>query len=309
MQDQPKAAPSAPARQTSTAQPAAPQPTLLQKVEANAPEMIGVLLLMIVAWILAGWARSATRRALTRTKFDPTLGKFASNVLRWAILTLAVLTSLSLFGITATSFAAVIGAITLAVGLGFQNSLSNLAAGVMLLIFRPFKVGDTVNVGGQLGKVNEIDLVMTEIDTADGRRIFVPNGQIFGNIIENITYHPRRCVEVAIGVHYDADIDRTRAALERVAAMVEPKLADPSPEVILTGLGDSAVDWTLRIWTNREDFGATRQATLRAAKIALQQARIDIPYPQMDIHLRAAPGDRSVRVVLPEASAASPAQP
>ncbi len=272
---------------------------LMQKVEQHGPAALGVVILMIVAWILAGWARSATRRALAKTKFDPTLGKFFSNMLRWAILVLAVVTSLQFFGITATSFAAVIGAVTLAIGLGFQNSLSNLAAGVMLLIFRPFRVGDFVNIAGQLGTVNEIDLLITELDTPDGRRICLPNGQVFGNIIENITHHPRRRVDIPVGISYDADIDQTRAALEKAIAMISPKLSDPAPEVGLVGLGASSVDWAVRVWTRREDFGVTRQATIRAIKISLDQAGIGIPYPQMDVHLHAPAGsERTVRVML-----------
>jgi small conductance mechanosensitive channel len=276
---------------------------LVQKLEQHGPAALGVIVLMAVAWILAGWARATTRRALAKTKFDPTLGKFFSNMLRWAILVIAVVTSLQFFGITATSFAAVIGAVTLAIGLGFQNSLSNLAAGVMLLIFRPFKVGDMVNVAGQLGKVNEIDLLMTEIDTPDGRRIILPNGQVFGNIIENITHHPRRRVDIAVGVSYEADIDATRAALLAAARAVSPRIDDPAPEVALTGLGASSVDWAVRVWTLRENFGATREATLRAVKLSLDGAGISIPYLQLDVHLRAAPGsERTVRVVLPESA-------
>jgi small conductance mechanosensitive channel len=256
---------------------------------------------MIAALIFSRWARGATRRALLKTKFDPTLAKFLSNMLRWLILVLALLTSLNVFGVTATSFAAVLGAVTLAIGLGFQSSLSNLAAGVMLLIFRPFKVGDMVNIGGQLGKVNEIDLLMTEIDTPDGRRVILPNNQIFGAVIENITHHPRRRVDIPVGVHYDADVDQTRAALEKGLKMIVPKLDDPPPEVILQELGASSVNWTLRVWTKREDFFATRQATVRAAKYALQEAGLTIPYPQMDVHLKLPAedgGPRSVRLVM-----------
>ena len=282
---------------------------LTHVIENHGPSVLGVLTLMVIAWTLASWARRASRRAMAKTKFDPTLGKFLSNLLRWLIIVLAVLTSLSLFGVTVTAFTAVIGAVTLAIGLGFQNSLSNLAAGVMLLIFRPFKVGDMVNIAGQFGKINEIDLMMTELDTPDGRRINIPNSQIFGNIIENITYHPRRRVDIPVGVHYEADIDATRAALEAGLKMIQPRLDDPPPEVLLQELGNSSVNWMLRVWTKREDFFATRQATVRAAKYALERAGITIPYPQMDVHLRVVGGvggqaDRTVRVLLPEGDGA-----
>lgn len=311
MQDQPPAAPSAivpdPQAAPTTGVVKDAKGVFMQKVEQHGPAALGVVILMVVAWILAGWARATTRRALLKTKFDPTLGKFFSNMLRWAILVLAVVTSMQFFGITATSFAAVIGAVTLAIGLGFQNSLSNLAAGVMLLVFRPFRVGDFVNIAGQLGTVNEIDLLITEIDTPDGRRISLPNGQVFGNIIENITHHPRRRVDITVGVSYNADIDQTRAALEGALAMITPRLSDPAPEVALTALGASSVDWAIRVWTRREDFGDTRQSALRAAKIALDRAGINIPYPQLDVHLHAQPGaERTVRVMLPDAPSDTP---
>jgi small conductance mechanosensitive channel len=271
--------------------------TAARLIEVHGPAIVGVILLMTVAWIVSSWLRGATRRALLRTKFDPTLGKFLSNLIRWAILVLALVTSLNVFGIAATSFAAVLGAVTLAIGLGFQNSLSNMAAGVMLLIFRPFKVGDVVTVAGQLGKVNEIDLLITELDTPDGRRVIVPNGSIIGGVIENITHHPRRRVDVPVGVHYEADIDATRAALERALNMVQPRLDDPPPEVVLLELGSSSVNWQLRVWTPRDQFFATRQSALRAAKIALDQAGITIPFPQLDVHLKGLAEGGAIRVL------------
>jgi small conductance mechanosensitive channel len=250
------------------------------------PSVLSVMVILFIAWLLARWARRFIRVTLLKTRLDLTLVKFLSNLTRWAVIVIAILLCLDIFGVTTTSFAAILGAVVLAIGLGFQGSLSHLAAGLMLLIFRPFKVGDVVNVAGQLGKINEIDLFFTELDTPDGRRVIVPNSQIFGNTIENITHHPRRRVDIPVGVHYAADIDETRAALERALVMIEPKLADPPPEVILQELGASSVNWMLRVWTRREEFFATRQATVRAAKYALDEAGITIPFPQMDVHLR-----------------------
>lgn len=278
-----------------------------EQLASFAISLVGVILLLAVAWFVAGFARRALRRGLERAKFDVTLGMFAANMLRWFILLMALMACLEVFGIKTTSFAAVLGAAALAIGLGFQGSLSNLAAGVMLLVFRPFKVGDMVNVAGQLGKVNEIDLFMTEIDTPDGRRVILPNGQIFGNTIENITHHPRRRVDIPVGVAYDADIDRTRQVLEAAVRGVTPRLDDPAPEVFLNELGASSVNWTLRVWTRREDFGATRQATVRAAKVALDEAGIGIPFPQMDVHLRLPEG--GVLVGSTAAAAAARAEP
>jgi small conductance mechanosensitive channel len=259
------------------------------------PSIVSVILILFAAWLLARWLRRFIRKTLLKTRLDLTLIKFVSNLARWAVLVAAILLCLDIFGVTTTSFAAILGAVVLAVGLGFQGSLSHLAAGLLLLIFRPFKVGDMVNVAGQFGKINEIDLFFTELDTPDGRRVIVPNSQIFGNTIENITHHPRRRVDIPVGVHYQSDIDQTRAALERALVMIEPKLTDPPPEVILQELGASSVNWMLRVWTRREEFFATRQATVRAAKYALEEAGITIPFPQMDVHLRWGGGE-SVKV-------------
>lgn len=245
----------------------------------------GALVFLLLAWFVASWVRRALRRGLGQAKFDPTLGKFLSNVARWVILTLAVVACLGTFGVQTTSFAALIGAIGLAVGLGFQGTLSHLASGVLLLVFRPFKVGDMVNLAGTIGKVNEIDLFMTELDTPDGRRVIVPNSKIFGGVIENITHHPRRRVEVAVGVAYGASVDQTRAVLETALQGVPGALADPAPEVVLQELGASSVNWQLRVWASRDDFLKVRQATTRAAKLALDEAGITIAFPQMDVHL------------------------
>jgi small conductance mechanosensitive channel len=279
-----------------TAPPEGPPSDPVGMVYYYAPSVIGVLVILSAAWLLGRWLRRMIRVTLLKTRADATLIKFFSNVVKWAIFVVAVLLCMNLFGIRTTGFATIMGAVVLAIGLGFQGSLAHLASGVMLLIFRPFKVGDMVNIAGQLGRINEIDLFYTELDTPDGRRLVVPNSQVFGNTIENITHHPRRRVDIPVGVHYQADIDQTRAALERALVMIQPKLEEPPPEVILQELGASSVNWTLRVWTKREEFFATRQATVRAAKYALEEAGITIPFPQMDVHLRWGGGE-GVRLV------------
>ncbi|QYO64917.1 mechanosensitive ion channel family protein [Leptolyngbya sp. 7M] len=162
--------------------------------------IIAVIVVLGAAFFVGAWVKRLIRRAFERAKFDVTLGKFLGNVAKWGILALALVSCLGIFGIQTTTFAAVIGAAGLAIGLGFQGSLSNLAAGMMLLIFRPFKVGDLVNLSGHLGFVNEIDLFQTSLDSVDGRRIIFPNNQIFGGVIENITHHPRRRFDCPVGV-------------------------------------------------------------------------------------------------------------
>lgn len=244
-----------------------------------------VIVLMIMAWTISSWLSDIVQKALTRIKFDQTLTLFLARLVRWSILILTGLTCLSYFGVETTSFAAVIGAAGLAIGLAFQGTLSNFAAGAMLLIFRPYKVGDTIVSAGYQGTVAEIALFTTEIDTPDGRRIIIPNNSINGSVIENISYNRLRRVEVRVGVSYGADIDATRRALERAIALVPQAIREPAPEVSLEGLGDSAVNWVARVWATQKDNSAAKQALIRAAKIELDQAGIGIPFPQMDVHL------------------------
>jgi small conductance mechanosensitive channel len=224
------------------------------------------------------------RRTLERVKFDETLTFFLAKLVRWGILTLVAVMCLSKFGVETASLAAVIGATGLAVGLAFQGTLSNFAAGAMLLIFRPYKVGDTVVVAGHTGTVDEIELFTTTLDTPDKRRVIIPNSSIFGAVIENHTYHAMRRFETAVGTAYGADIDQTRTALERAVRTVPIVLPEPVAEVLLTALGASSVDWTIRGWARRDSLGQARQAVIRAVKMELDRAGVGIPFPQMELH-------------------------
>lgn len=251
----------------------------------------GALLLLIIAWILSGWIARILERGMTRAKIDATLTRFLSKFVGWLVLLLATLASLSIFGVETTSFAAVIGAAGIAIGLAFQGTLSNFASGLMLLVFRPFHVGDVINVAGITGKVYAIEIFTTTVDSFDNRRYIIPNSSIFGATIENITFHPRRRVDLTIGVGYAADIDHTRQVLEAAVAEVEGILSDPAPNIVLNELGASSVDWALWVWVNSADFLAVKQALLRAVKNSLDAAGIEIPFPQMDVHLRQPSGE------------------
>jgi small conductance mechanosensitive channel len=196
---------------------------------------------------------------------------------------------LGVFGVPVASFAAILAAVGFAVGLALQGTLSNFASGVMLLLFRPFKAGDVVNAAGITAKVVAIDLFTTQFDTFDNRRIIVPNGSIFGSTIENVSFHPIRRADLAIGVSYDADLRQTREVLQRVADSVEGRLPDDeapaAPQVYLTGLGASSVDYAVRVWTTSADLWTVKERLAVDAKNALDAAGIGIPYPQMDVHL------------------------
>ncbi len=250
-----------------------------------ATRVVGVLVLLFCSWVVAAWVGVLVRRSCDRTGIDLTLGKFFAKLARWAILVLAVLMCLGVFGVNTTSFAAVLAAAGLAVGLALQGTLANFASGVMLLIFRPFKVGDVITVCGQTGKVDEIELFTTALDTPDNRRLILPNGSVFGSTIENITHHSTRRVDVAVGVDYSAEIDRTRSVLLEAAKAVPDRLDDPEPQVVLTGLGASSVDWQVRLWCNAADYWPVKDAATRQVKVALDQAGIGIPFPQMDVHV------------------------
>ncbi len=248
-------------------------------------QIAGVIVLLIVASIIAGWISRIVYKATTKAKLDVTLAKFLAKTARWAVMILTLIACLGVFGVNTTSFAALIGAAGLAIGLAFQGSLSNLAAGVMLLLFRPFSVGQAVSVAGQTGTIDEIGLFVTEMDTFDNRRIIIPNGEIFGAVIENISHHSVRRADVEVGTDYSADLDETRAILEKAIASVTAQVEGKDSAVVLTGLGASSIDWSVRIWVNAADFWPKKQELTRAIKVELDKAGIGIPFPQRVVTL------------------------
>ncbi len=259
-------------------------PEIQERVVGYAVNVASVIVLLIVVWVLSRWARGLTLRALTRAKFDETLTKFFGNLARWAILLMGVLSAMSIFGIQQTSFAAVLGGAGLAIGMAFSGTLGNFAAGIMLLVFRPFDVGDVVQAAGVVGKVDEIQLFTTTLDTPDNRRLIIPNSLISGATIENVTHHETRRVDVAVGTDYAADVDRTRQVLEQAAKGVPGRLADQDVQVVLCELGASSIDWQIRLWAKTSDYFAVKDACIREVKLALDRADIGIPFPQMDVH-------------------------
>lgn len=247
--------------------------------------VLGAIALLVVTLIVAGWASRAARRALERSNLDETLTQFFSSLARYSVIILGGLAVLSVFGISVASFAAILAAAGLAVGLALQGTLSHFAAGVMLLLFRPFKVGDVVSVAGQTGKVDSIGLFSSTIDTVDNRRLIIPNGEISGSTIENVTHHAKRRVDVSVGTEYSADLVAARTVLEGVASSVNGGLADPAPQVYLLELGGSSIDWSVRVWAKTEDFWAVRERLTNDIKYALDAKGIGIPFPQMDVHV------------------------
>jgi len=243
-------------------------------------KIAGVIILLIIASIIAGTVSSIVFRALSKSSVDMTLAKFLSKSARWTILLLSLIACLGVFGVETTSFAAVIGAAGLAIGLAFQGSLSNLAAGVMLLLFRPFSVGQVVTVAGTTGTIDEIGLFTTSMDTPDNRRFIIPNGAIFGSVIENISHHTVRRVNVEVGTGYGDDLDETREVLGKAIASVGGQVEGKDPQVVLGALGGSSIEWGVRIWVPASEFWSKKEELTRAIKIELDKAGIDIPFPQ-----------------------------
>ena len=245
------------------------------------------IVLIFVVLIVSGWSGRFVTGVSRKARVEETLARFFGNLAKYAIMVLGGLAILSTFGINTASFAAVIAAAGFALGMALSGTLGNFASGVMLLIFRPFKVGDVVNAGGVTGQIDEIGMFSTVFDTPDNRRIIVPNGSVYGATIENITYHKDRRVDVAVGTDYGADLDMTRGVLMGAAMAVQGRLPDKEPVVYLSELGASSVDWAVRVWANTTDYWAVRERLLRDIKVALDTAGIGIPFPHRTVQVPA----------------------
>ncbi|MEM1033575.1 MAG: mechanosensitive ion channel domain-containing protein [Myxococcota bacterium] len=258
---------------------------LVELVAVWGLRIVGLLLALFAGWIVAGALSRNLVRQLEARSFDPTLAKFFGSLVRWLVVVATVLGCLGAFGIQTASFAAVIASAGLAVGLAFQGTLSNFAAGVMLLVFRPFRVGDFVETAGTSGTVVEIELFTTELKGADARKVVVPNTKIFADVITNFSASPVRRTSMDIGVAYDADLDGTRRVILEAVRSVDLVLDDPEPTVFLRELGDNAVVWNVRAWSKNPDYWAMHEQVMRAVKYALDDEKIGIPFPQMDLHV------------------------
>ncbi len=251
-------------------------PLLIQKSVVFLVRATGVLVAFAMSWVVAGWAYRAMRRALDKTELDATLTSFLANLLRYAILFGAFIACLGAVGFQTTSFAALIGAAGLAVGLAFQNTLSNFASGVMLLLFRPFKVGDTIKVANQTGVVDELELFTTRLTTSDNRKVSVPNSSVFNTVLENNTFHPTRCVEVGLTTPIESDIEAAAQALETAMKAIPQVLPEPPPQAYVNDLV-GGVNWQLRAWCKTEEYSLVHQAVVRAAKKVIDQLRLGKP--------------------------------
>lgn len=245
------------------------------------------LAVIFLGYLCAKYISGLISRPVCR-RIDETLGRFIGKMVFYCIMFGVTGAVLSKLGAPLGGLAAMLAAAGFAIGLAFQGTLSNFAAGVLMLVFRPFKVDDVINAGGVIGKVNEIDLFTTTLDTPDNRRIIVPNSAIAGGTIENVTFHAHRRVEVLVGVDYSADMDQTRAALDQAVAQLSDVTISGEGrggQVVLANLGASSVDWKVRLWVASSDYWPIQERLTGEVKRQLDAAGIGIPFPQLDVHI------------------------
>ncbi len=260
-------------------------------------DFVGAIILLAAGWFVAGWAKRVLRRSLTRLPgIDETLVGVLSGLVRYTILILVLIAVLAQFGVQTASILAVLATAGLAIGLALQGALSNIAAGVMLLLLRPFKVGDYIDADGIAGTVKEIGLFALELTTYDGIYLSVPNGRIWSSSVRNYSRLPTRRLDFSVGISYDDDVPKALAELQKLLEGDERVLADPAPQVMVKELADSSVNLNLRFWIDRGDYWDMMFYLNKNAKERLEAIGCTIPFPQRDLHIvnggaqRAVPG-------------------
>lgn len=253
--------------------------TLLQKGTVFVGRAAIVLVVFTVAWVMAGWAQRGVVRAFEKTQVDATLVRFLASAARYLLLLLALISCLSAFGITATSFAAVLGAAGIALGLAFQGTLSNFAAGLMLLIFRPFKVGDTIKVGAHSGTVKALELFSTVLATGDNRRVVLPNSTLSNQPLENVSYYLTRRAEVLLPFPMRASAEKVLPLLVERARAVRDVHDEPAPEAKIVDFQNLRMNVQLGAWCDTENHASVLAALAHAGKRVLDEVRLG-PEPQ-----------------------------
>ena len=247
--------------------------------------IVGAIILLIAGYVVAGVAERWAYAGLGKFRgFDETLRRFFSKAARYAVLILVGITVLAQFGVQTASIIAALGAAGLAIGLALQGTLQNIAAGIMLLVLKPFRVGEYVEAGDVAGTIEEIGLFATQVKRIDGLFILAPNSELWNTPVTNYTRNPLRRYDLTIGIGYDDDIDLAQETLAGLAEGDVRVLEDPAPATFVIELGDSAVGITLRYWTATPDWWQTRIDLTKAAKQAFDQKGISIPFPQQDVH-------------------------
>lgn len=248
--------------------------------------ILGAILILIAGWMVAGWlSKRVYKLALASEKIDKTLPSIFRKVVKISIMVITLLAVLGKFGVETTSIIAVLGAATLAIGLALQGTLSNVASGVMILIFKPFNIDDFINVGSISGAVTEIGLFTTSFKTADGLAIIAPNSKVWGNEITNYSKNDIRRLDLPFGIGYEDDMDKAIQVISALITNDERVLKDPEPVVVVNELADSSVNLLARPWCHRSDYWQLKWEMTKRIKEVLDENSISIPFPQRDVHL------------------------
>jgi len=240
--------------------------------------------IVFVGRIVVKWIVKLIRKLMVRADLDPILVNFASSIANAVLLLFVFIAALDQLGVDTTSLIALLGAAGLAVGLALQGSLQNFAAGVMMIVFRPFKLGDFIEAGGVTGVVEQISVFSTIMKTGDNREIIVPNGQIYAGAITNYSARDTRRIDMVFGIGYDDDMLKAKKIMEDILSAHDLILDDPAPAVAVAELADSSVNFNVRPWVKSGDYWGVRSDLIEKIKLTFDKEGISIPYPQMDIH-------------------------
>jgi small conductance mechanosensitive channel len=247
--------------------------------------VIGAIVIFILGrWVAMGVA-NLIKRVMIRSKVDDTLVSFVRNLSYIALLAFVIIAALNQLGIQTASFIAVLGAAGLAIGLALQGSLGNFAAGVLMIIFKPFKVGDFIEGAGTAGTVEKIEIFTTQLKSPDNKTIIVPNAKMTGDNIVNYTMKGTRRVELVFGISYDDDIDKARSIIQEVIDQDERVLKNPEPQIVVAELADSSVNFKVRTWTSSDDYWSFFFDTTEKVKKRFDAQGVTIPFPQRDVHV------------------------
>ncbi|MAM24749.1 MAG: mechanosensitive ion channel protein MscS [Rhodobacteraceae bacterium] len=246
--------------------------------------ILGAIVILLLGWIISSWLQHRVQNLGKRNRhLDEMLFDFLASIVRYVVIGFSVLFVLNTFGVRTTSVVAVIGAAGLAIGLALQGTLSNVAAGVMLIFFRPIKIGDFVEVAGEMGTVKQINLNFTELADLSNVQVIVPNSEVWGNVITNYSVNPTRRAEWTFGVGYGANLKTAEDIIRDTIMADERAMTDPAPFIQVTNLNDSSVDFLVRVWCNASDYFAFKADMTRKVKEALDDGGVDIPFPTRTI--------------------------
>jgi small conductance mechanosensitive channel len=253
--------------------------------------LVKAIVIFYVGKFLVRLLLKAISKIMHKQEVDDTLESFILSLSRIILMLFVIIATVGALGIQTTSFIAVLGAAGLAIGLALQGSLSNFASGVLIVLFRPYKVGDFVEAAGISGVVVHVEILTTIFKTGDNKQVIVPNGQVLGSVITNYSAHDTRRVDMVIGVSYEDDLDKVRATLEELIAADDRVLAEPAHKIAVSELADSSVNFIVRPWVKSEDYWGVKFDMTEAIKKRFDAEGISFPYPQQDVHLYKASAD------------------